>query len=318
MGDRFSQFGVSTEVLHLGGQVAIWDAVRLARRLQALSPDALLISSFTKSWLAALGGRLARVPRVVARLALEDYRPGRRVTYRWAFRSGVDRVVTNSRTMREAVLADLPGIDPERVLTLYNGVRLQPRRAADGAVRSELGLGDRQHLLLTMARLEPQKELHRVVRLAHDLGPDVHVAMAGVGEGESELRELARDLGIGGRVHLLGYREDTTDLLAAADLYVVSSRSEGMSNAMLEAMAAGVPVLSTPVSGASEALEAAPGDCAPGVIVDWEGATPVEITRALLDDVERRARMGAAGQARVRETFDWERAMDAWERVLVP
>lgn len=315
---RFESFGVAAEVFHLGGQIALHDAARLALRLRTLPVESLLVSSFTKSWLATLGARGARVPRVVVRLALEDYRPGRRFTYRWAFRRGADYVVTNAESMRNDVLAQLPELDPGRVLTIHNGVRLPARRAPDGAVRSALGIDADAHVLIALARLEPQKELQRAVDLIAALGPGAHLILAGTGDEEAGLRARARDLGADDRVHLLGYRDDTADLLAASDLYVVCSRSEGLSNSMLEAMAAGVPVVSTPVSGAHEALEARSGTRPAGVVVEWTGDTPIRTVRELLNDPERRRRMGEAGQRRVAEHFDWEDRLDAWEALLSP
>lgn len=313
---RFEGFGIAARVHHLGGQIALHDAARLAMELRRLPVRAFLISSFTKSWLAALGARAACVPRVVIRLGLEDYRPDRRFTYRWAFRRGADHIVTNAASMRTAVLEQLPGLDSSRVRTIYNGVHLPPRRAPDGAVRSKLGIDSEADVVCAMARLEPQKELARAVDLVAALGSRTHLLLAGVGDEEAGLRARARMLGVENRVHLVGYREDTSDLLAAADLYVVCSRSEGMSNSMLEAMAAGVPVVSTSVSGASEALDPDPSGAAAGLIVEWTGEEPIRRVRALLDDPEARRRMGEVGRRRVADRFGWERMLDAWERLL--
>ena len=83
----------------------------------------------------------------------------------------------------------------------------------------------------------------------------VRCLLAGAGPEEAVLRRGARTLGIAEHVVFLGHRESVGDVLDALDVFGVTSRTEGMSNAMLEALAAGVPVVSTPVSGAADALE---------------------------------------------------------------
>src|SRR6185436_7512571 len=96
----------------------------------------------------------------------------------------------------------------------------------------------------------------------------VRCLIAGDGPEREPLERLANELGIGARVTWLGHREVVGDVLDALDVFVVTSRVEGMSNAMLEALAAGVPVVSTRVSGAAEALAARAGRRAPGVLVE--------------------------------------------------
>ncbi len=140
----------------------------------------------------------------------------------------------------------------------------------------------------------------------------MHLLVAGEGKAEPRLRARVAELGIGSRVHLAGFRSDVGDVLAAMDLFAVSSDREGMANAMLEAMMAGVPVVSTDVSGAREAL----GDGA-GVVVERSEAALAEALAALLADPDRRARLGAAGRARAERRFGAERFLDEWEALLV-
>jgi glycosyltransferase involved in cell wall biosynthesis len=89
-----------------------------------------------------------------------------------------------------------------------------------------------------------------------------------------------------------------------------------MSNAMLEALVAGVPVLSTPVSGAAEALEPLADGRVPGEVVDASEEALAARLRALLADPAALAAMGAAARARARERFAWTDALERWERVL--
>ena len=172
-----------------------------------------------------------------------------------------------------------------------------------------------------------------------ELSPDVHCVLAGDGPERAALEALASARGIQHRTRFLGHRNDPGTVYAALDLMVISSDREGMSNAMLEAMAAGVPVVSTPVSGAEDALgvraggahgaavhsalaatpEGAPSasDAPPGILLQGFGEEELTATlRSLLGDPGRLRAMGAAARARARAEFDFEVVLDRWEALL--
>ena len=307
--------GVEAEVLHLGGQASIHDALRLAARLARHRPDGLLLSTFNKVWLGGMGARLARVPRVIARIGLSTDLPSRNPLYGLAFRRWVHRVAANADCIRVDILASLPGLDPRRVVTLYSGVDPPARRGPPGAVRRSLALGDDARVVGTVARLAGQKRLDRLIATVARLPSDVHCIIAGDGPERGGLEARAQELGVSGRVHFLGAREDVGDVLDALDLFLLTSRSEGMSNAMLEALAAGVPVLSTPVSGAAEALDPLADGRRPGAVVEAEGLA--DAACALLADPARLAEMGGAARARGRERFNWDAKLPKWEALLL-
>ena len=133
------------------------------------------------------------------------------------------------------------------------------------------------------------------------------------------LEQLARELGIADRVHLPGELADPSVVFAAVDVLAIASDREGMSNAMLEALAAGVPVVSTPVSGARDALEPGEDGTAPGIVLD--GFSDEELAAALdsiLRDPRLRGEMSVAARARAAERFDFDRMLDCWEAILAP
>ncbi|HEU0054744.1 MAG TPA: glycosyltransferase, partial [Longimicrobium sp.] len=140
--------------------------------------------------------------------------------------------------------------------------------------------------------------------------------LAGDGEEREALESLARELGVAERAHFLGYRDDTGDVLDALDTFVVCSNREGLSNAMLEALAAGVPVVSTPVSGSDDALSPFPDGRAPGMIVGFEAEEIAAALRDLLADRERLREMGDAARERAATSFSVDGMLDAWEAVL--
>lgn len=310
--------GVPARVAHLGGHVALHDAARLALQLRRLAPDGLLLGTFKKTWLGAMAAHGAGVPRVVARIGLSSDRPGRRWVYRVAFRRWIHRIVVNADGLRAGVLEDLPGIAPERVITLYNGVdglESEPGPGS-GTVRRALGISPETPVVGTVARLAEQKRLGRLLDAVARLPSEVHCVIAGDGPERSGLEARAARPDLADRVHILGHRDDVAAVLGALDLLVVTSDREGMSNSMLEALAAGVPVVSTDVSGADEALGPGPDGVPPGVVVPREAEAVAAAVSGLLDDADLRRRMGEAGRRRVRERFDQRQKILAWETLL--
>ncbi len=146
-------------------------------------PDALVLTTFKKVFLAGMGARLAGVPRVVQRIVLSTDVP-RGARYRLALRRFVDVIALNAGVMRPAFLAADPELDPTRVRTLYDGVRVPARSGEAGAVRRALGLPAGARTVGAVARLAKQKRFERLLGAVALLPADVHCVLAGEGGGE--------------------------------------------------------------------------------------------------------------------------------------
>jgi glycosyltransferase involved in cell wall biosynthesis len=306
--------GVPAEILPLGGDVSVHHAVRLAARLRGIKPDVLLVGMFKKVWLAGLAGRMAGVPRIVARVGLQSDVPRNR-KYRFTFRRLVDHVVVVAERLAPAYQA-LPGYGAARVSVIPNAVNVPLRRLPGGFLRASLGIPPDAPVVGAIARLATQKRLDRLLDAVARLPEDVHCLVAGEGPCGNALREQAEAAGIAPRVHFLGYHADVGDVLDAIDVFAVTSAQEGMSNAMLEAMAAGVPVVSTPVSGTEEALRGDDDGEAPGLVVDFDPGAIADALRAVLADRSRREAMSRAAARRAAEAFSFPPVLDRWEQVL--
>jgi len=144
-------------------------------------------------------------------------------------------------------------------------------------------------------------------------GKSFELRVAGGGPNRASLEELAAKLGLSDRVQFLGDVEDVRGLLASAHLLVHPSRSEGMSNTILEALAEGLPVVATAVGAAPEIIQ----DGVNGFLVPPD--QPERLAEAilrLLDDPLLRGRIGLAGFQRVRECCDTDVVIDQYEQVL--
>lgn len=285
--------------------------VRMLRRTQV---DLVHAHEFTTAVYGAAAARIVGKPYVItmhgAQTVLNAWR--RRAALAWAFKGSRATVgVSDDTTMyMERTLKLRPGI----VTTVRNGIPVRPGSGA--GVRAELGIEPGEVLFVAVGNLVPRKG-HRVLleALKPLAGPDAppwRLAIAGRGKQKEPLQQLAAELGIAGRVHLLGHRDDIPDLLAAADVFVMPSLWEGLPLAILEAMFAGKPVVASAISGIPEAIESG----VQGHLVPAGDAPALSrALRELLVDPSRRTAFGAAGRRRAEAEFTIEHMTDAYERL---
>ncbi|MBX3730363.1 MAG: glycosyltransferase family 4 protein [Candidatus Sumerlaeia bacterium] len=172
-----------------------------------------------------------------------------------------ERLITNHRLDGVIVNSGRAGVLYRRhvarglpVAVIRNGVRVTPSTAR-GVVRSELGVSDVDPVIVTVGRLVPVKGhdvLLDAVAEAHRRGVRPHVVLVGDGPLRMALEQQGRALGLERYVHLVGETVEPERWLAAGDLFVLPSRSEGLPNALLEAMAHGLPCIATRVGGIPE------------------------------------------------------------------
>jgi len=151
-------------------------------------------------------------------------------------------------------------LPPERIFVIPNGVRADDFRwpGTKAAAQAALGLPTEGTLLGTVAALTPQKGVEHLIRAAaavHRERPEVRLAIAGDGPLWPQLRRLADSLGAREAVHFLGRRDDVPQFLAALDLFVLPSLWEGLPYALLEAGAAGRPVIASAIPGIEDVIE---------------------------------------------------------------
>ncbi|HWN82076.1 MAG TPA: glycosyltransferase [Candidatus Udaeobacter sp.] len=272
----------------------------LARHLRQAEVDLVHAHEFTMNVYGAAAAWMARVPAILTVHGRGYYaEAGRRLlALRLAARSGAIVVAVSSDIQR--FLGSEVGIPGVRLVP--NGIDLARPASGDRARgRQALGIGPEAIVIGNIGNLYPVKG-HRVLLAAlAELGPEVHVAIAGRGKEAEPLRALAAELGIAARVHFLGYRDDTPDLLAAWDIYALPSLFEGQSLALIEAMAARLPIVATAVGGNPEVL--GPKEVT-GLYAPPEDPTALAAElRRLIADPALRARLGAAALERARTEF---------------
>ena len=212
----------------------------------------------------------------------------------------VDRWIAVSSDIAQR-LRETFRLPASKIEVVTNGVAAAPPRPRDEALRRELGGAPGRPLVLLVARLEQQKGIDVLLRAAVDV--DASFAVAGDGAERAELERRAVELGVADRVRFLGRRTDVGELLAAADVFALPSRYEGTSLALLEAMAAGKPVVATAIGGNDEIVE----DGRTGLLVPAEDPRALAAALArLAGDAATAAALGAAARAEVERRFSWD------------
>jgi len=206
--------------------------------------------------------------------------------------------------------AALGVLDPDRTVTVYNGIQASGPRERSGAFRAELGIARNAPLALSVGRMHEQKDQRTLLAAWSELRdrvPEAVLALLGSGPLEGALREYAAGLRLGESLRFVTPRQDVGAAYADADVFVLSSRWEGLPYVVLEAMDAGVPVVSTDVDGIPEAVE----DGVTGLLVPPQDAGALaEAIAAVLADPLRARQMGSAGTLRVAERFGLEGMVD--------
>jgi glycosyltransferase involved in cell wall biosynthesis len=211
------------------------------------------------------------------------------------------------------------GFAPRKMSVIHNGIDLGPLPddAARREARAAFGLPADAFVVGTVARLDPVKDLAVAIRAIAEVRrtlPQALLAIAGDGPERAHLDAVVAEAGAADAVRWIGYTPAARRLLAGCDLYVNTSVSEGISLTILEAMAAGLPVVATRVGGTPEVVEAG----GTGLLVPARSAAALaEAIVQLGHDPERRRAMGHAGRARVEHAFSIDRMVEDYAREYV-
>lgn len=235
--------------------------VRFVRLLRNLKIDLVHTHDFYTNILGMTAATLARVSARIASRRETD--PNRTAAQRWVERcafGAAHQVVVNADAIGANLVAS--GVPAAKIRTVYNGLdpaRFQVAGGSRADRLSALGIAPRHRQVVTiLANLRLTLKDHptflRAAALVHAAARDTAFAVAGEGPLLEPLRHLVADLGLSDCVYFTGRCENVADLLSASDVGVLSSTSEGFPNVLLEYMAAGLPVVTTAVGGAAEAV----------------------------------------------------------------
>jgi L-malate glycosyltransferase len=229
-----------------------------------------------------------------------------------------DGVVSVCESSREDFI-HVYSIAPGKVFTIYNGIDVEPYKniAADfqrNKIRTALHINDKSLVLISVGSISEEKNQEVLLTLTYDLREiPVHLLLVGDGPLRKELESKAEKLGISEIVHFTGVQEDVKPWLAASDIFVLPSKSEGMPGVLIEAGLMGLPSVAYDVGGVKEVL----GENSTGIVVhpahfkDFESATA-----SLLGAPDKRISMGSLAKKLYPEKFGMDRIVDEYNTLI--
>jgi glycosyltransferase involved in cell wall biosynthesis len=306
LGEQLREEGIPVTIYGPGHYPVL--IARMCGAFRTVAPDVVHCHNVVASVVGAVAGRLGGARAVICTRhgIVSKPRNLRRQGLFWLAARCADRVVAVCEKAQHN-LARATFAQPAKLVTIWNGAA--PAPTSEGGARDT---GTAAFTVVTVARLGPPKDhatLVRAVARVRDRISGLRLWIVGDGPNASTIRELAAELGCADAVHLLGSRPDVGDWLARADLFALSSLSEGVPIALLEAMAASLPSVVSDVGGMGEVVNGAKA----GVVVpagDVEGFTE-SIVRYASDREQRRAHGLNARDAYLRH-FTLERMADGY------
>lgn len=320
MGQTLQEEGFEVFVLGRRPGLDVRCAWRLGRWLKRANVRLVHAHQYGPFFYSALARRLSRHTPILLTEHGRDYpdyrRPKRVLANRWLLARN-DRLVGVGDCVRRALI-DNEGFPASRVEVIRNAVdtsrsETPPRLRQE--LRTEWGVAPHDPVIIQVARLNRLKDHVTALRMMELVTQRLHRArlvLVGDGEERPALEQLARQLGLERQVIFFGERSDVADILPAADLFLLTSITEGIPLTLIEAMAAGLPCVTTDVGGNGEVLV----DGETGLLA--EPGQPEDLAEKvcrLIADLPLRARLGRAGRERAVAEFDHLRMHQAYQLV---
>lgn len=308
LGEELRAEGFPIEVLNRRPGLDWRSTFRLARLLRREQVDLVHAHQYTPFFYALAARWLGRrIPVLFTEHGrhLPDYPRRKRILANRLLLSRRDRVAAVGESVRQAVITN-EGIAAERVGVIYNGIDLEAfangHRDREGARRA-MGVDPNDLVVIQVARLDYLKDHLTAIRALERVAaqrPQVRLVLVGEGPEREKIEAEVHQRQLASHVRFLGLRSDVARLVPAADVFLLTSISEGIPLTVIEAMAAGLPVVSTRVGGIGEiVVEGSTGLLA----CSGDDAALAEHLVQLADNRERRVQMGERGRQRAREVF---------------
>lgn len=321
--DRLGEMGLRVTRFRPRGAVDPVSGVSFAAWLGVERPDAVLLTSWHSISWSSFGARITGVNRVVLRQGIVRSAPVGGIRG-FAVRNWITDVIVNAPEIRDEWIRTAAPFPSDRVHVVLNGIAplSSSRTELRSRLRGHLSLDDETILIGAAGILSRRKGFDLLLGAFAKASPErAHIVLIGDGPFRESLENLARELKIEQRVHFLGARDRGADAIAALDVFVLSSHNEGMANVMLEAMAAGIPVIASDISGVRTAIGATSDRPAAGWIfasgdVDSLAECVGYVTGLVRSEPEKVRALTDEARYRIRNWFSLDRMLDQTEHIL--
>lgn len=267
---------------------------------------------FHANVVTALAARRAGVPRLLTGVRVADPSRWRHRLERWTTRRA-ERIVCVSRSVADFT-RDIAGFPAEKLVVIPNGLDVSRYADARPADPASLGVASGRRFVVAVGRITTQKGFDWLVEQTPELSiqiPDIDMVFVGDGPDRARLEARIGELRLSDRVRFVGWRSDLPQILAASVGLLLTSRWEGMPNVLLEAMAAGKPVVAARVEGVEEVL----GPLASAqAYIPGSGADFLARAVAIVRDPRLSAMLGRANQERATDEFSLSTMVKRYER----
>ena len=301
--EKLDNPNIQLHAWHTHGKIDPITLGKLCRLIVSERVDVINTHLTTASWQGALAGKITGVPSVAVVHATD-----RKTWFQHA-----DHLIAVSSGVKESLIEQ--GIAPEKIEVLYHGIDLAQYIAPleTAAAKARLGLPADALTVGVVASLIPRKGHRFLLEALKNLNVGngaVHLLLAGEGPLEAELRAQAAEMGLGERVHFLGFRRDIPLIVCALDVFVLPSLKEGLSIAVMEAMALEKPVVCSEIAGLPEVVR----DGQTGFLVPPGDSLALQhALEKLLADAALRARIGCNARRFLEANFEQTACLDAME-----
>ena len=290
---------------------------RLKKEIQRLQPDVVHTWLFAANSYGRQAAFAAGVKHVVAgERCVDPWKGAMQLAIDRYLSRRTERIVTNSSGVRDFYAGK--GLPAEKFVVIPNGIApfAPPQQAVSREqLLRELAIPENARLIGAIGRLWPQKRVKDIIwaaDLIQCVREDVHFLIIGHGPQRRRLEHYAEQCHVAERLHFLGERNDVPHLLPHLDLLMLASSYEGQSNAIMEAMSAGLPVVATDIPGNRDLV--VPSET--GLLVEvGDRAALAQKTLMILNDAAFANKLGSAGRERMLREFSVERMVERHEEL---
>ena len=293
--------------------VAFWKMPRLIKYFKKHQTDVVVCVQNRDVKIGALAAKLAKVPVVLVRNGLDIIK--NKPFHKLAFTKFVDGIMTNAMVLKETYM-EYGWFEDDFIHVIYDGLKL-PENVEKLDLRNQLGFTEDCKLIVSAGRLVPQKGFDyfiEVARMAKEQNKNWRFVVVGTGKQERELMQLVKEKDVDDFIKFIGFKRDVLPYMAAGDLYVLSSRSEGLSSVLREAMSLGKASVSTAVNGVPELYQ----NNRAGLMVEKDNPQAIfDAIEKVLSDEQLKAKYEQNALMRIKEDFLEEIMIDNIESLFL-
>ncbi len=304
--------GLETFPFHIGPDIAFWKIPPFQHFLKKNKINAVLCVQNRDVKIGGLAARLSGIPAIFARQGLDTIK--RKLDHRIAFTRYIDGIITNTRSIKE-LYEGYGWFRHDFIHVVYDGLTL-PDQLPQIDLHAEFKLKKDSKVIMGTGRLAEQKRFDLLIeaaKIARKENQNWSFIIAGTGDLLQSLQRNAKKQGVDDMIKFIGFREDVLALMNSSDLFVLSSDSEGMSNALREAMGVGRACVATEVFGVSELFQ----DGKYGIMVERGNAEAIfRAIKSIFSDAKLKSNLENNAAELIRTSFTMSTMIDRVERLF--